>query len=302
MCPFALARGETARHWRGGPPALRRQHPRRGRGDERRPGSADHPALLSVFGRPIRRDLPGFPLQPAGRDAVVGQRLHQQPQHRAQSPGAALRTVQRSGPEQAGFLDGHRQRQDAAAALELQAVPALLPGSRRQRHPDHSQRRTERAAPRRDGGVEHPREALQSEPGFGTVRRQRLRPGHGDHEAGHGEEGRRGERSRRCVRRTQSHLRGRRPQGVGRGGLAPGPRRRRRHRLHVRVQRDLRPSAHGGPERRTDRRIRQGHRVRLLLPPLLQRRPRQGLQHRQSAADGRRAHGCSPAGQPAFVC
>ena len=54
------------------------------------------------------------------------------------------------------------------------------------------------------------------------------------------------------ARRPQPRVRGRRPPGRERGGLAQGPGRRGRARLHLRVQRHLRPGAGGGQGQQAD--------------------------------------------------
>ena len=99
-------------------------------GDERAPAGADHPALLPVPGRALHRDLPGLLLQPPGRDAALAERLCRRAQRQEAARRAARRDVRGSGPEEAGLLDGHRQRQDADHAPQLPPVPALQHASR----------------------------------------------------------------------------------------------------------------------------------------------------------------------------
>ena len=125
------------------------------------------------------------------------------------------------------------------------------------------------------------------------------RSGHRDYQAGREEEreGDRGQHRGGRPRRPQPRVRGRGAQGRQRRYLACGARRRGRARLHLRIQRHLRSGAGGGRRQQAHRRLRQIHRLRLLLPVLPPGRIRKGLQRPQRLR-GRSATGAHRPASP----
>ena len=207
-------------------------------------------------------------------------------------------------PQQARVLDGHRERQDADHAPQLPPVPALR-GRRGsgQHHPDHAQRGAQRPAHGRDGRFGHFVGALRGDGAAGGPPPDRA--GDGDHQAGREEEGEGDGRQHRGggARRPQSRVRRRgAPRGEW-GGLARGPGRRGRARLHLRIQRNLRSGAGRGPRQPPHARLRKVHRLRLLLPLLPRRRVREGLPRPQRHGVRSAARADRPASprQPALV-
>ena len=98
---------------------------------------ADRLEVLPVSGATVHRNLPR-PLLPRSQGAARGAERTDGRVQRRQAPSRPNRTTGRDGrglaaTEQAGVLDGHRQRQDAADARQHLAVP-VLPGEARPAH------------------------------------------------------------------------------------------------------------------------------------------------------------------------
>ena len=124
-----------------------------------------------------------------------------------------------------------------------------------------------------------------------------------NNQVGDGKAGRGRDRAGGGLRGLQPDLRRRGAQGFRWGGVARGARRAGSNWVHFRVQRNVRAGAHGRQKRRPHDRVRQGYRVRLLLPLLLRRRLRQGLSqilNLQQGDDGW-AHGHPAASKPVVV-
>ena len=316
-CPVpAPARGAAAGPAGRGAAGTRSGDRRRHRPPERathRPGRApDRLEVLPVPRAALHRDLPR-PLVPRPAGAARGaERAHRRVQ-RGQGGGRPGLPVRRGryrnrgfgAARQAGVLDGHRQRQDAAHARPRPPVPAPAhaprPRPRPQPHPPaHAERRALAPAPARarDGG-DRGGDLRQAGPGNGRPGALRRTGGRdpGDHQAqgrDGGSDGRRGGlrgEQPRADRRGAS--RGRRGRGRRVDAL---PQRALREGLLLRVLGDLRAGGQGQPRPR--RPLCPGHALRLLLPLVPRRRLRQGLpdpeprrrRRRRRGVDGDLAH------------
>ena len=110
---------------------LRQQHPRPPARHQHQTRHAHRAALLPVFGRALRRGLLGLVLPLPRCLAGCAEPLRTAPQHGFQAAGCARRPAVHAGRlAQAGVLDRHRRRQDAAAAHQLPPVPALQRSAR----------------------------------------------------------------------------------------------------------------------------------------------------------------------------